>query len=136
MQHVSELYPHAVHNAVEALFIAMGRPVRTAIETVPGDGGIIDPTQMGRGDYHPVFGLMRHYQGDDAGDHGITENPYRGDHVSIPMVDETHGAPGSVWVLEISFHKGITFVERIDYPDAPDTVLAALYDLLSKSETR
>jgi hypothetical protein len=62
----------------------------------------------------------------------VTENPYRGDHMSIPCYTED----GDVFVLDISFHKGDTFIERVGFPDGPLPVRKALYDLLDSCETR
>ena len=43
---------------------------------------------------------------------------------------------GSVFVLDISFHKGDSFIERVGFPEGPDVVCKALYDLLESCEAR
>jgi len=79
-----------------------------------------------------VFGLLVHYRSHDEGARGYTKNPWRGDHISVPCWSE-HGNP---FVLETSFHKGDSFVERVDFPDAPDGVMETLTELLQSCETR
>jgi hypothetical protein len=110
-----------INQAVKALFSALGTPcVREPWE----DGG-------GFG-CHPVFCLAEHFRGHDNGNVGYTENRYRGDHMSIPCYTED----GDVFVLDISFHKGETFVERVGFPEGPPQLRKALYDLLDSCETR
>lgn len=113
--------PSQVNQAVAALFTALGTPCTRELWS--------DSDVFG---CHPVFGLARHYRGYDRGDTGYTENQYRGDHMSIPCYTED----GEVFVLDISFHKGETFVERVEFPEGPPQVRKALYDLLDSSETR
>jgi hypothetical protein len=110
-----------ITTAVKALFSALGAP--SARQPWP------ETEAYG---CHPVFALAEHYRGHDRGNVGYTENQYRGDHMSIPCYSED----GEVFVLEVSFHKGGTFVERVDFPDGPAQVRKALYDLLDSTETR
>jgi hypothetical protein len=113
--------PSQIAQAVKALFSALGTPCAREPWSESEACGC-----------HPVFALAEHYRGNDRGDTGYTENRYRGDHMSIPCYTED----GDVFVLEISFHKGETFVERVDFPHGPPQVHKALYDLLDSSETR
>jgi hypothetical protein len=113
--------PSQITGAVKALFSALG--------TLTGRLPWSDSDVFG---CHPVFSLAEHYRGHDHGDTGYTENRYRGDHMSIPCYTED----GDVFVLDISFHKGETFIERVDFPDGPPVVRKALYDLLDSCETR
>ncbi|ALU73764.1 hypothetical protein H351_32380 (plasmid) [Rhodococcus erythropolis R138] len=115
--------PAPVREATKALFRALGSPVTD--QTWAGDNG----ARIG---YHPVFGLAEHYRGQDADVRGYTENPYRGDHMSIPGYTED----GNVFVLDISFHKGDTHIECIDFPKGPADVRNALHELLISCETR
>jgi hypothetical protein len=113
--------PSQINQAVKALFTALGTP----------SAGYPWPQSEGAG-CHPVFALAEHYRGHDRGDSGYTENRYRGDHMSIPCFTED----GDVFVLDISFHKGDTFIERVDFPQGPPQVRKALYNLLDSCETR
>jgi hypothetical protein len=113
--------PSQITEAVKALFSALGTPC--------GRLPWSDSDVLG---CHPVFGLAEHYRGHDRGDTGYTENRWRGDHMSIPCYTEG----GEVFVLDISFHKGETFIERVDFPEGPPVVRKALYALLDSCETR
>lgn len=115
--------PSQISQAVKALFSALGTPCTRESWSGRDEEGF---------GCHPVFGLAEHYRGHDRGDGGYTENRYRGDHMSIPCYTED----GDVFVLEISFHKGETFIERVEFPEGPSQVRKALYDLLDSSETR
>ncbi|GAF45497.1 hypothetical protein [Rhodococcus wratislaviensis] len=115
--------PDPVREATKALFRALGAPVTD--QTWAGDYG----ARIG---CHPVFGLAEHYRGHDGGARGYTDNPYRGDHMSIPGYTED----GNVFVLDVSFHKGDTHIERIDFPGGPADVRSALHELLISCETR
>ena len=55
-----------------------------------------------------------------------------GDHLTIPAYSET----GEVYALDISFHKGMTYETCVRFPQAPQPVKDALYELLEKTETR
>ncbi|MFE2961985.1 hypothetical protein [Nocardia tengchongensis] len=116
--------PDSVRHAVKALFGALGVPVR--------DETWAARDESARWGCHPIFGLAEHYKGHDNGDAGYTANPYRGDHMSIPSYTEN----GDVFVLDISFHKGDTHIERIDFPEGPADIRDALYGLLVSCETR
>lgn len=113
--------PSQINQAVKSLFSALGTP---CTREPWGDSDVFG--------CHPVFGLAEHYRGRDRGDVGYTENRYRGDHMSIPCYTED----GDVFVLDISFHKGETFIERVDFPEGPPQLRKALYDLLDSCETR
>jgi hypothetical protein len=115
--------PSQIHQAVKALFSALGAPSTGYVWSGGDDGG---------NGCHPVFALTDHYRAYDQGNRGYTENRYRGDHISIPCYTED----GDVFVLDISFHKGATFIERVDFPQGPPQVRKALYDLLESCETR
>jgi hypothetical protein len=114
--------PSQFTEAVKALFSALGTPVRG-----PWSGAFAEGFGC-----HPVFNLVEHYRSNDRGATGYTENRYRGDHMSIPGYTEE----GEVFVLEVSFHKGETFIERVAFPEGPDVVRTALYNLLQSCETR
>lgn len=115
-----------VRNAMRALYLALGEPVRTPLsdteETLPD-------MKFNYG-LHPVFELAESYGPNDT---GYTRNhPQRGGHLSLPCFDEN----GDIVVIEITFHKGDTRVERLTYPSEPAQVHAALYKLLEDSEIR
>jgi hypothetical protein len=115
------LYPRPVLDAAQALFRALGSPTRTTWQQ----------TEMNT--IHPVFGLAEHFEGHDNYDAtGYTENQYRGDHLSVPCWTENN----EIFVLETSFHKGEMFVERVEFPTAPEHVYDALLKLLHDCETR
>ena len=110
-----------ITESVKALFSAIG----TSCARLPwSDSHVVG--------CRPVFGLAEHYRGHGHRDTGHTENQYCGDHMSIPCYTED----GDVFVLEISFHKGETFVERVDFPERPSVVRKARYSLLDSCETR
>jgi|SRR5271166_3880641 len=113
--------PSQMAPAVKALFNALGSP---SAREPWSENDVVG--------CHPVFGFAEHYRGHDRGERGYTENPYRGDHMSIPCYTED----GDVFVLDISFHKGDTFIERVGFPEGPLPVRKALYDLLDSCETR
>jgi hypothetical protein len=112
--------PRSVLDAAQALFKALGTPKRSVYRWQDLN---LD---------HPVFGLAEHFEGQGHGAAGYTDNPHRGDHMSLPCWSEE----GEVFVLETSFHKGEMYVERIDFPDAPAQVQSALFKLLQDCETR
>ena len=119
-----DLYPEATHDAVKALYKALGEPVR-------------DDTPMTEFDrigecIHPVFGLAEHFRAHDSGNAGYTHNGFRGDHITIPAFCEF----GDVMAIDVSFHKGDTFLTLCTFPEGPEEVHAALHELLSKLETR
>lgn len=116
--------PASVHQAVKSLFNALGTPVP--------DRNWVSSGEENAWGCHPVFSLAEHYRGHDNGDRGYTDNPYRGDHMSIPCFTED----GTVFALDISFHKGDMHMERINYPDGPPAIRKALFDLLESCETR
>ena len=119
-----------MQDAIEALYRAMGEPEQTPVEV--GANGAMrfcgDDDML-----HPVFPLARHYFGKDGyADSGYTGNCFRGDHLTIPAYSET----GEVYALDISFHKGMTYETCVRFPQAPQQVKDALYELLEKTETR
>lgn len=83
--------------------------------------------------WHPVFPLVQHYRSYDNGNPGITDNPYRGDHISIPIYSE-HG--WEIYLMDISFHKGDMSWEIIGFPYRPVKVKEELHKILCKYETR
>lgn len=115
--------PISVLNAAKALFTSLGTPV-------PDNDWAGD--EHSRYGCHPVFALAEHYCSHDSGAPGYTANSYRGDHMSIPHYTED----GDVFVLDISFHKGETFLTRVNYPNGPAEVRSALFELLESCETR
>ena len=132
------MYPESVHAALHALILSLGTPVRTPVVVDNGgtalggwgQGGLL----LGATDSnnHPVFGLLEHFESHDQGNHGYTQNSCRGDHLTVPCFTED----GGVFILEISFHKGDTYVERIDFPSASENLVRAAHSLLESCETR
>lgn len=120
----TDLYPHEVHDAVKALYKALGEPTRD-------DSPINDYDSVGEC-IHPVFGLTEHFRGNDEGNLGYTGNKSRGDHISIPAFCES----GEVMALDVSFHKGYTYFTLCTFPEGPKEVHAALFELLFGLETR
>jgi hypothetical protein len=135
---------------IEDLFRQMGKSINSRKEITPPTFGSFFSDEIGKensyspgGEYynedwevygwHPVFSMMQHFRGNDSGDPGYTKNNYRGDHISIPIYSE--GGWG-VYVLEISFHKGSTFIDVIGFPNRPIAVVQELYELLQDYETR
>ncbi len=140
LNHQTDVYSTEVHSAVWSMYQALGEPVRSAL-TFRADGfnpAMIDDDAAGG--FHPVFGLVNHFRSYDgfSRDGGVSnivpppDSPYRGDALSIPCYEEW----GAVCVLQVSFHKGGTYVERLDFPQAPESVRSALLELLTKLETR
>ncbi|GAB4097688.1 hypothetical protein GCM10028787_31630 [Brachybacterium horti] len=83
---------------------------------------------------HPQFDLMEVCPGADDYDPGYTENPYRGEHLTIPCVAED----GELFTIEVSFHKGTTFVDLVRVVGAQPGAVAAVGDALwprEESET-
>jgi hypothetical protein len=136
--HQTDLYPPQVHSAVWSLYRALGEPTRSPIDWEPGTPNHID--EEGTGGFHPVFGLLTHSRSYDGYERGgavstITTPPdsgYRGDALSIPCYEENWNP----LVLQMSFHKGATFVERLDFPQGAPEIKGALFELLQQLETR
>lgn len=64
---------------------------------------------------------------------GYTRNqPQRGGQLPLPCFDEN----GDIVVIEITFRKGDTRVERLTYPKEPAQVHAVLYKLPEDSEVQ
>lgn len=78
---------------------------------------------------HPVFAFTRHYRSNDDGNAGYTNNPYRGDHVSIPF----YGEDDEIGAIDVSFHKGDPFVSAVLFK-GPD--LSGARTILHMWETR
>lgn len=121
-------HPKETLDAVHALFAALGKPAK--IEAVD-ETAFSDDLQIGS-NFHPVFALAEHYQAHDSGNRGYTHNSSRGDHLSIPGYTET----SEVVVMDISFHKGETYVRLNLFPNEPQEVHLALLQLLQNLETR
>lgn len=107
--HITDDYSAETHREVEELFSSLGKPRRYPLSTEQQESD-------GRLEFiHPIFGLTTHYKGNDNYEGGgFTHNPYRGDHISIPAYKEG----GGVCVIEISFHKGDTLLDIVDYPES------------------
>lgn len=110
-------------------------PSRTAVRTEASStvwGHLETPFSFCGLDIHPVFTLAHHFRANDSGNAGYTDNPHRGDHMSVPVVfDDTWG------ILETSFHKGRTFAEFITPAPEPENPLyRAALALLKAEETR
>ena len=138
---------------IEDLFRQMGKSINSRKETIPVSPDSWDAIAHGKtqeedtylsgGEYynedwevygwHPVFSMMQHFRGNDSGRPGYTDNNYRGDHISIPIYSE---GGWEVYVLEISFHKGSTFIDVVGFPNRPLPVVKELYNMLSEYETR
>lgn len=121
--------PEEMHEVLEALYRAMGKP-ETVPVTVEDDDGVIfaDDNAL-----HPVFPLARHYYGKDGyADRGYTGNPCRGDHMTVPVYSEN----GDVYALDIAFHKGRMCEICMRYPHAPAEVKEIVYRFLTRMETR
>lgn len=120
--------PKETLDAVHALFSALGKPVK--IDAIDKTAFSEDP-QIGI-NFHPVFALAEHFQAHDIGNQGYTYNLLRGDHISIPGYTEM----GEVVVMDISFHKGESYIRLNLFLDKPREVHRALFDLLRTLETR
>ena len=79
---------------------------------------------------HPVFPLAEHYRAEDRGNPGVSQNPYRGDHLTIPCWSE-QGLPA---LLEVSFHKGSPYVDVVTFERSAQA--CALNEALEAEETR
>lgn len=77
---------------------------------------------------HPVFSLACTFE-EEFGE-GYTKNPYRGSHHTIPCWTEQD----DVVFIEVSFHKGTTFVDLVSYPDADPESMAASLAMLAPAE--
>lgn len=98
----------------------ISKEMRNAFEALVPGLGAIERSDWEQGIYlHTYPELARTF---DRGEHnrGYTLNPWRGDHVSIPAWDENSGLA----VLEISFHKGQTFIEVVRFAGGPATEAA------------
>ena len=83
--------------------------------------------------FHPIFGMVKHFRANDAGNKGYTENGNRGDHISIPGWTEDKW---KVVIIDIGFHKGMTTFELVSFPDAHEAVEKAAAGFLMTYETR
>lgn len=121
-------FPKETVDAAHALFTALGRPTtQSNVDAMWDESGLI------LGEYlHPVFGLAEHFQSHDDYIKGYTDNCFRGDHISIPGFTEDE----RIVVIDISFHKGNTFVTLNFFPDDQKDVHKALLSLLGDLETR
>lgn len=123
----------------------LGSPTRRAL---PGEIEALNGVAMSfylrpgaTGTFHPVFRFAHHFHSKDDYERGYTANSSRGDHMSIPGYTED----GSWGIIEISFHKGETWVEFVTYEDVPEgpspmakwhALNAAALALLDSNETR
>lgn len=121
-------HPKETLDAVHALFLALGKPTELDVidETV-----FCENFQIGS-NFHPVFALTEHFQAHDSGNKGYTYNSSRGDHLSTPGYTEA----GEVIVMDISFHKGESYLRLNIFPDEPREVHLALLELLRNLESR
>lgn len=89
------------------------------------------------GNGHPTYALAHHFRSNDDYEKGYTENPYRGDHMSIPITVESPSGPwNEVIVLDVSFHKGDIFIEEVSFPNATPEQIAAARTILGLWYTR
>lgn len=70
----------------------------------------------------PWFDLMEASAPSSDYDPGYTGNPYRGEHLTIPCVSEE----GSLFTIEVSFHKGTTFVDVVGFEAMDGDAVEAL----------
>lgn len=129
-EHVTPFVPTQAHTAFEALVSALGKPSRRSISESPWWQSH-SPDSINY--LHPVFGMMKHFQSHDEGARGYTANHMRGDHVSIPGWSEEGGG---IEIVEVSFHKGSTFIEIVSYPEADPAIAHAASAFLQSFETR
>ncbi|HIW75665.1 MULTISPECIES: hypothetical protein [Gordonibacter] len=120
--------PKETLDAIHALFSALGKPTELGITD---QAALCDDLQFGS-NFHPVFALTEHFQAHDSGNKGYTYNSSRGDHLSVPGYTEE----GEVVVMDVSFHKGETYLRLNLFPSEPQEVHDALFELLRKLETR
>ncbi|MGC4174358.1 hypothetical protein [Demequina sp.] len=129
-------------DAFESLVTHLGVPQRQILKSgAAGRDDLeyanpFDLEELATGEIHPVFAFVHHFRAHDLGNGGYTFNPYRGDHLSIPCnVDWSELA-----VIDVSFHKGQTFIEWVTFAVPSDEPTKALYgaavELLRRYETR
>jgi hypothetical protein len=83
------------------------------------------------GNAHPIFNLSETFE-PCAG--GYTNNPHpRGQHITIPISME---CSDDVWAIEISFSKGDTYVELLQWSKLPKQVSTSLNTMLDAHEER
>lgn len=126
-----EIDKNTILNAYHALVKMLGKPSREPSLDIQKAGPFSTLDAFGE-NFHPVFFFQEHFQSNDSYERGYTENHYRGDHSSLPMYSEH----GEFIILEISFHKGDTFIDVINYPDAANEMIAQLIDFIRQFETR
>lgn len=87
---------------------------------------LFDAVDFSDAGMHPQFDLMEVSERADDYDPGYTENPYRGEHLTIPCVAED----GELFTIEVSSHKGTIFVDLVRVVDAEPGAVAAVGDAL------
>ncbi|MFT3875903.1 MAG: hypothetical protein QM708_05720 [Propioniciclava sp.] len=127
-----------IRSAFEAMVREFGKPSRRPIPYRNPAGSTVMipmPDNPENDEIHPVFVLSRHFRSRDDYERGYTENPYRGDHISIPAY---LGFSQEIAIFETSFHKGQAFIEVVTFPEADrDSALyKAALNLLDAEETR
>jgi hypothetical protein len=116
--------------AMHALFRALGKPYRDPITEGATAIAVGDSDATALDFLHPVFPLAETFA---PGDAGYTSNTLsRGGHLSLPCF----GEDGDIVVLETSFYKGITALEKLTFPREQSEVHAALRELLQQFEVR
>lgn len=133
----AEFPRRSLHDAVPKIIEHM---VRTPLSALPSDAPgafgaplmrlpVLSKDHLNYVSLHPVFSLTEHFRSHDDYGKGFTQNPYRGDHMTIPCYTEE----GQLVLLEVSFHKGATYVEALTFPGT-DTVLIS--NTIRRAETR
>ena len=127
-----------IRSAFEAMVPEFGKPLRSSLQYEGAvENRLTIPTEddSSNTEIHPVFRLSHHFLSGDDYAKGYTDNPYRGDHISVPAY---LGFSEEIAILETSFHKGFTFVEVITFPEADreSRLYQAAVSLVSAEETR
>ncbi|WP_141381597.1 hypothetical protein [Microbacterium lacticum] len=127
-----------IRTAFEAMVLEFGKPNREPIPyREPRDSTMMIPIAGNpeNDEIHPVFALSHHFRSKDNYEKGYTDNPHRGDHISVPAY---LGFTQEIAVFETSFHKGQAFVELVTFPaaDRDSSLYQAALRMLDAEETR
>jgi hypothetical protein len=116
--------------AMHALFRALGKPYREPITEGATAIGVGNSDATALDFLHPVFPLAETFA---PGDAGYTSNTLsRGGHLSLPCF----GEDGDIVVIETSFYKGVTVLEKLTFPREQGEVHTALFEMLQQFEVR
>jgi hypothetical protein len=116
--------------AMHALFRALGKPYRDPITEGATEIGVANSFATALEFLHPVFPLAETFA---PGDAGYTSNTLsRGGHLSLPCF----GEDGDIVVIETSFYKGVTVLEKLTFPREQGEVHTALLEMLQQFEVR